>query len=78
MKLKGLILFGILLSTGVLHAQTDFRPGYIIQNAGDTVYGEIDYRGDLLMGRLCRFKEADNSIKDYSPYDIAAFRFIDS
>lgn len=78
MKLKGLILFGILITSGVIHAQTDFRPGYIIQNAGDTVYGEIDYRGDLLMSSLCRFKDADNTIYEYSPTDIAAFRFIDS
>jgi len=31
MKLKNLILFGLLFSIGLLNAQTDFRPGYIIK-----------------------------------------------
>jgi hypothetical protein len=78
MKLKNLILFGLLFSIGVLNAQTDFRAGYIIKSTGDTLYGDIDYRGDLLMSGLCKFKDNENTIKEYSPNDIAAFRFIDS
>lgn len=35
MKLKNLILFGLLLAIGVLNAQTDFRAGYIIEITGD-------------------------------------------
>ncbi|WP_016775860.1 hypothetical protein [Anaerophaga thermohalophila] len=77
MKLKNLILFGLLFSIGLLNAQTDFRPGYIIKNTGDTLNGDIDYRGDLLMSRLCKFRDKENIIKDYSPNDIIAFRFID-
>ncbi len=78
MKLKNLILFGLLFTTGVLKAQTDFRPGYIINLIGDTIYGDIDYRSDLVMSRLCKFRDKDNAIKDYSPSDITSFRFIDS
>lgn len=78
MKLKSLILLGLILSTVILNAQTDFRPGYIIKTSEDTIFGQIDYRGDLLMSRVCKFKEKDNAIKDYSPNDISAFRFIDS
>lgn len=77
MKLKSFILFGLLFSIEVLNAQTDFRPGYIINKTGDSIYGDIDYRGDLLMSGLCRFRDKDNVIKGYSPNDIAAFRFID-
>lgn len=77
MKLKGLVLLALLISTGILNAQTDFRPGYIIKT-GDTIFGEIDYRGDLLMGKICKFKDADNTIVEYFPNDIEAFRFIDS
>lgn len=77
MKPTTLILFGILFSIGVLKAQTDFKPGYIINIAGDTIYGDIDNRGDLLMSGLCKFRAQDNIIKDYSPNDITAFRFID-
>jgi hypothetical protein len=78
LKIRLLILLGLLLATEILSAQTDFRPGYIIEATGDTIYGQIDYRGDLLMSRLCRFKGDDNIIKRYSPNDIIAFRFFDS
>lgn len=78
MKLKKLILLGLLISTGILKAQTDFRQGYIIRNSGDTIYGEIDYRGDILMNSICKFKDSNNKISKYSPNDIVAFRFIDS
>ena len=62
----------------MLNAQPDFRSGYIIEISGDTLFGEIDYRGDLLMSSVCRFKDDSNTIKEYSPNDITAFRFIDS
>lgn len=78
MKLKSLILVGFLFSIVALNAQTEFRPGYIISLTGDTIYGEIDYRGDFLMSRLCKFKSKNDTIIDYSPDDIAAYRFIDS
>ncbi len=69
--MAGLVIFGF------LHSQTDFRPGYIIKNSGDTLYGEIDYRGDLLMGKICKFKLRED-IFEYTPDSIAAYRFIDS
>jgi hypothetical protein len=73
------LLSGILLmTTNSIVAQTDFRPGYAIKNSGDTLFGKIDYRGDLLMSRICRFENADLTISEYSPSDIIAFRFIDS
>jgi len=78
MKIKSLILLGSLVLATMLSAQTDFRPGYIIKSSGDTLYGNIDYRGDLIMGTKCRFKSKDNVINEYSPNDISAFRFIDS
>lgn len=78
MKLKNLILLGLLLSIKVLNAQTDFRPGYILKISGDTLFGEIDYRGDLLMSSVCKFKDDENINKQYSPDDILAFRFINS
>ncbi|MFO7657435.1 MAG: hypothetical protein R6W78_10235 [Bacteroidales bacterium] len=74
MKLSSIILLGLLLTTSFLNAQTDFRPGYIIYTNGDTLYGQIDFRGDLLMRSLCKFKDTDNTIKEYAPNDIAAFK----
>ncbi len=78
MNLKKILLVGILLPVGLLYAQTDFRPGFIITNTNDTLYGQIDYRGDRVMGELCKFQSNDHIITDYTPNDIAAYRFIDS
>lgn len=75
MNIKFLFLFGALLIGNLTFAQQDFRPGYIIKNSGDTIHGEIDYRGDLLMSKVCRFKNSQNEIEKFTPYDIFAFRF---
>jgi hypothetical protein len=62
-----------------IQAQPNFKFGYIIKPDGDTTYGDIDYRGDLMMGEVCRFKpKGQAEIIKYSPNDIIAFRFIDS
>ena len=78
MGLNRLLLFVLIFSTGILKAQTDFRPGFIIKESGDTLYGQIDYRGDVLMSSICKFQGADTIINVYSPNDIIAYRFIDS
>jgi len=78
MTLKSVLIVGLILTTTLLNAQTDFRPGYVIRAIGDTLLGEIDYRGDKLMGYLCKFKSSENLINDYTPNDIHGYRFIDS
>ncbi len=78
MKLRILILLELLIVANILYAQTDYRPGYIISNNGDTVFGVIDYRSDTKLSRVCKFKGFDNIINEYSPNDIFGFRFIDS
>ena len=79
MKFRRLIFFMLLILTGLINAQTDFRPGYVIKPSGDTLFGKIDYRGDLLMGEVCRFKinDKENEIR-YSPDDIIGYRFNNS
>lgn len=67
----------LLLSTLLLHAQTSFKPGFVISLNNDTTYGEIDSRGDLQMSKICRFKDAANEVIEYYPGDILAFRFVD-
>ena len=75
--MRKLLIVGLLLvSNIVLNAQTDFRDGYIITNLNDTLYGKIDYRGDILMGKVCKFNLNDN-ITEYLPFEIVAYRFID-
>jgi len=78
MKLNKLLLIGLFFLTSILNAQTDFRPGYVINNNGDTLNGEIDYRGDLLMSSICTFKNKEGEIIKYYPDDITAFRFVDN
>ncbi len=75
---KKILIILFVLSASTLYAQTDFRPGYVITNSYDTIYGQIDYRGDKLMGQICKFKPTGNNITEYSPKDIVAYRFIDS
>lgn len=59
-------------------AQSDFRPGYIIKSSGDTLWGQIDYRGDYLMGIRCRFiPKGETAYVDYSPADLKGYRFND-
>ncbi len=73
------LLLGCLLMPNSALAQLDFRAGYVIDLSGDTLYGEISYRGDLLMGRECKFRP--NNIEEariYSPPEITAYRFVDS
>jgi hypothetical protein len=79
MKSYLFIFFLCLIDSELAFSQSDFRPGYIIQLNGDTVYGEIDYRGDLQMGKKCSFRpEKEETVTVYTPGDIAAFRFTDS
>lgn len=78
MKLKRLILFGLLVATVVVKAQSDFKPGYVIKNSGDTLFGEIDSRGDLSMSNACKFKDTANNVTTYTPFELAAYRFLDS
>ena len=64
---------------GCIQAQRDFREGYIITNRQDTIYGWIDYRGDVRNAKICSFRETEaGQTTDYTPSDIVAYRFTDS
>ena len=63
----------------LVYAQTDFQPGFVVTNSFDTLYGEIDYRSDQLMGAVCKFrKPGGKEATEYKPGDIHGYRFIDS
>jgi hypothetical protein len=64
-------------SLGILQAQTNFRAGYIIDLKNDTLTGEIDYRGDILMGEICVFKAQNGKITKFEPQEIVGYRFKD-
>ena len=76
---KLIIIAFLLLTVSTVWAQRDFRKGYIITNQQDTIYGWIDYRGDIRNAKICSFKQTENGqATDYTPSDIAAYRFNDS
>lgn len=75
-KLLTFICF-TLISTVLSHAQVNSRPGYIITNLNDTIYGTIDYRSSSQNANNCIFKhQGDEEYKHYTPSDIQAYRFI--
>lgn len=76
MDIKSFVFSAFLLFSGIIYAQTDLRPGFIITNHQDTLFGDIDYRGDELMGALCKFKADDLVVTDYYPGDIEAYGFV--
>jgi hypothetical protein len=47
-----------ILGASDARAQADFRAGYIVQPAGDTVRGQIDYRGARRGAQQCLFRAA--------------------
>jgi hypothetical protein len=77
MNLKNLLCLGLLFTTALLDAQTDFKPGYVIHLTGDTVYGEIGYRSDVLLATVCTFRSGNKDVTVYSPGEISAYRFAD-
>lgn len=76
MKIRLLFLIVLLCCGKLVYAQNDYREGFIINSSLDTLYGKIDYRGDYKMSTLCRFKDKNNQINEYTPDDIYGFRFI--
>lgn len=79
-KIIGLLSFAMILQIILLFelsAQKSFKPAYIIDLLGDTLYGEVDYKGDLSLGKKCVFFK-DSIITEYKPQEIKSFRFIDS
>lgn len=79
MNFKAIFFASFLFTTGLLHAQTDFKPGFVIKEKGDTVFGKIDYRDNLRLHQVCRFRQTGSQFETtYSPDEILAYRFTDS
>lgn len=59
-----------------LKAQTNFQPGYYITLESDTIYGEIDHRGEQRNSQVCTYRsEVDAEIISFTPGEIRAYRF---
>lgn len=76
---KCFLLLTILLSGLFTLAQEEFRPGFVILKAGDTLQGFIKYQVDRVNSRECLFKkQADGEITIYNPSELSAYRITDS
>lgn len=61
------------------NAQTNPKPGFVITNANDTIYGMIDYRSDAKNAYECLFmKDGDAKYRSYSPDELSGYRFTDN
>ncbi len=78
-KTKHLLLFiFLLIFCGSLHAQSNYKPGYIITNKMDTIHGMIDFRTNKMNSKVCRFKtDISTNETSYSPGEIYGYRFTD-
>jgi hypothetical protein len=77
MKQWWLIFLILFVYIGNIQAQQDYRKGYIITGQQDTIYGWVDYRGDVRNAKICLFKKTETGqATEYSPSDIAAYRFM--
>lgn len=60
-------------------AQTNPKPGYIITNDKDTIYGTIDFRTNDMNAKQCSFKANDKTdYTTYLPGEIEGYRFTDN
>lgn len=67
----------LFFSSHFLIAQSNFQSGFVIKNNGDTLKGKIKYIGDVYLGKTCTFKDTSETIIDFNPSDIKAYRFTD-
>ena len=74
-----LSIFGFwlaLLLPVAAQAQNDFRPGYLVPLAGDTLRGELNFQSDLRNARACRFRPTPaGTITTYGPGEARGYGF---
>ena len=74
---KRQVILGVLLSVGFpLISQSDFRPGLVITEAGDTLLGELDARGGHVRGHSVTFRRGGEATT-YLPDNLRGYRFTD-
>ena len=79
MKIKNRLLVSFVFISVCLNAQTFFKPGYVIKSVGDTLFGEVDYRGGNRMSKICTYRHnAKDSVRHFSPEEILGYRFPES
>lgn len=52
----------------ILHAQNNYKPGYLISNNNDTIRGLINLRINKMNSKACQFKQTEeDDVITYSP-----------
>jgi hypothetical protein len=73
------ILLLLTLTSNLCFGQKDFKPGYIITNDLDTVYGLINLKSNYLNGRSCEFKSEKFSVSEtLNPLQIKGYKIENS
>jgi hypothetical protein len=60
------LLMAVTLLPATVFAQTNFKPGYVVTNSGDTLRGQVDYRQWDRNPREIHFKQNNEAWKAYS------------
>jgi len=77
-KKKYACIFILLAIPIMSFSQAYFKPGYVITNEKDTLYGFIDVRPAHSQFITCRFRSSmDDSIIEFQPFDIYGFMIPD-
>jgi hypothetical protein len=74
--MKRIFILLFLALPGLGFCQSDFKDGYIITPANDTLRGLVDYRENQRANESCVFKQSTGSIITYSPGQIAGYGFV--
>lgn len=78
MKFQKLLIIALVLVTNCLYGQENYKPGYVIIDIGDTIFGEIDLQNEYSLSKVCSFrKSSDEMVNDYLPTEIYSYRFTD-
>ena len=69
-----LLLLFLAISIQGVQAQKNFRPGYIVRLAGDTLRGEVDSREGNVSAERCQFRpSAQAASTTYQPADLRGY-----
>lgn len=75
---RNLLLFFAFSFAIHIYGQTNPRPGYIVTNLNDTIYGTIDYLLGTQNATKCKFQEnGESKYTTYLPGEIYAYRLTD-
>lgn len=75
MKILLILTSVLLLSTGSCFSQSDYREGYIITLANDTISGYINYKSSPGNLQVCQFRPGPEApVLEYRAEEIQAFR----